>query len=276
MKGLAGQRCLVTGASSGLGAASAIALGALGADVVITARRQEPLERVAEQVRVAGGTATVVIADLTQADQRAELISQAGALDVLVNNAGFGLHASLEDTADAELRNIFEINFFAAWNLMQSVVPGMRENRRGRIVVMSSVCAHLASPGLSAYSASKFALRGATESLRVELRPFGVKVVLVEPGIVRTEAWSNRITHDEKPNYPQMRAVKNLSGWAARFGGDAAAVGRVVAHAASARNPSARYALPFDGVVGRYWGQLAPAPRDFLLRRALDLLRWLE
>lgn len=273
MRRLEGQRCLVTGASSGLGAASAIALGRAGARVVLTARRGEALEAVAGVVRAAGGEAEVVVADLSLAADRERLLASAGELDVLVSNAGYGLHASLEETSEAELRHVFETNFFAAWALLKAVVPRMRARRRGRLVVMSSVCAHLAAPGLSAYSASKFALRGACESLRVELRPFGVPVVLVEPGIVRTEAWTQRLTKDEAHTYPQMQAVKNLAVWAEKFGGDADAVGRVVAHAASARSPCARYALPFDGVVGRHWGQLPPGPRDFLLRRALDLLR---
>ncbi len=124
-------------------------------------------------------------------DDQFRLVSRAvdrfGAVDVLVNNAGFGYRAALEEAEDKELRDMFETNFFGLVHLTQAVLPGMRSRRRGYIVNISSVAGLTAQAGNGLYSASKFAVEGMSDGLRKELQPLGIKVMLVEPGPFRTD-----------------------------------------------------------------------------------------
>src|SRR4051812_21547014 len=178
---------LVTGASSGIGAATAHRLRELGYDVFATARRTDRLATLA-----AGGIGTVA-ADLTDDDAVValvdEVIGAAGRIDVLVNNAGYGSYGSVEDVPLAEARRQFEVNVFALARLTQLVLPHMRQRRSGRIVNISSMGGRFHEPLGGWYHATKFAVEALSDSLRVDVAPFGIRVVVVQPGAIRTE-WS--------------------------------------------------------------------------------------
>jgi NAD(P)-dependent dehydrogenase (short-subunit alcohol dehydrogenase family) len=175
---------LITGASSGFGRAIAEAALESGERVVVTARRPEQL------AGLDGERVLVQPLDVTDRDQREATVAAAvdrfGRIDVLVNNAGRTQVGAVEETTDEELRDLFELHFFAPAALTRAVLPIMREQRDGAIVQMSSVGGQVTAPGFSAYCATKFALEGLTETLRDEVAPWGIRTLIVEPGAFRT------------------------------------------------------------------------------------------
>ena len=176
---------LVTGASTGIGASCAAFLQTKGFRVyggsrsAVSAAGVEPLTLdVADDGSVARAIETI--------------LAREGRLDVLVNNAGFGIAGAIEDTSMDEARAQFEVNFFGVLRMCRAVLPGMRQRKSGYIVNIGSIGGLIAIPFQGFYSASKFALEGFSESLRIEVRPFGIQVVLVEPGDHRTAFTQNR------------------------------------------------------------------------------------
>jgi len=190
------QTWFITGTSSGFGRAFAEHALARGHNVVATARR---IDSVAGLVALAPDRVLAVALDV-DVPGAAEAAVQAavqrfGRIDVLVNNAGYGLVGALEETPDAELRALMNTNFFGAMAVIRAALPVLRRQRSGAIVNISSLGGQLSFAGFSAYSASKFALEGATEALAQELAPFGVKVLIVEPGQFRTQLAGSGMRH---------------------------------------------------------------------------------
>jgi NAD(P)-dependent dehydrogenase (short-subunit alcohol dehydrogenase family) len=176
---------LVTGASTGIGACSATYLAKSGYRVyggsrgAVTAPGVEAL--------------TLDVADDASVAQVIEtILAREGRLDVLVNNAGFGIAGAIEDTSIDEAREQFEVNFFGVLRMCRAALPTMRQQKTGYIVNIGSIGGLIAIPFQGFYSASKFALEGLSESLRLEVRPFGIQVVLIEPGDHRTSFTQNR------------------------------------------------------------------------------------
>lgn len=186
-----GRTALVTGASSGIGAALARALAGRGARVALLARREERLREVAGEIENGGGAALVVTADLTRDDAVPEAVERVrgewGRIDVLVNNAGAGLVSPLEETPPDEALALFDLNVVGMLRTLREVVPEMVERGSGAIVQMSSSAGLKALPVSGVYSATKFAVRGLTQALRLELGGTGVQVHCVFPVGTRTE-----------------------------------------------------------------------------------------
>lgn len=182
----------ITGASSGFGREIARAVLARGGTVIATARRSDAL---AELVAAAPNRALALNLDVTDALQVTAAAAAAkfrfGRIDVLVNNAGYGLIGSVEETSDADARRLFEVNFFGLVGVTRALLPAMRAQRRGWIVNISSIAGLIAFPGSAFYSASKFAVEGFSESLRNEVAPLGIGVTVVEPGFFRTAFGAN-------------------------------------------------------------------------------------
>ena len=185
--GLSGQKVLVTGASSGIGAAIAQALAEEGCLVWGTTRNLAKVATLPESLRQ---KVKFLAMDVNDDDSvRAgvdRFLAEAGGIDILINNAGFGVFGPLEEFPLAEAKAIFETNYFGALRLIQAVVPLMREQGRGLIINVTSLAARFVIPFQVHYSATKAALSALTEGLRQELRPFGVKVVSLEPGDIKT------------------------------------------------------------------------------------------
>jgi NAD(P)-dependent dehydrogenase (short-subunit alcohol dehydrogenase family) len=183
--GQGGRVWLITGASSGFGRAIAEAALARGDSVIAAARKLEALGELGENA-----WAHPLKLDVTDAAQRESAIDESierfGRIDVLVNNAGRTQVGAVEETTDDELRDLFELHFFAPAALTRGVLPQMRKQGGGTIVQMSSVGGQVTAPGFSAYCATKFALEGLTETLRDEVAGFGIRTVIVEPGSFRT------------------------------------------------------------------------------------------
>jgi NAD(P)-dependent dehydrogenase (short-subunit alcohol dehydrogenase family) len=176
---------LVTGASSGIGEATAQRLHGLGYVVYGLARRAD---RMAGLDRIGIRTLAVDVTD-EQATAAAieQIVAEQGRIDVLVNNAGYGSYGALEDVPLSEARYQFEVNVFGLARLIQLVLPHMRRQGSGRIINISSIGGKIYEPLGGWYHAAKFAVEGLSDSLRVELRPFGIDVVIIEPGAIRTE-----------------------------------------------------------------------------------------
>jgi short-subunit dehydrogenase len=187
---LGGTVVLITGASSGIGRATALALAGAGAQVALVARREGALREVEREIAARGGAAFAHPADVTVAAVTdaavAACVSRFGRLDVLVNNVGAGLFAAVEETSEADLRGMLEVNLLSTFHGVKAALPVMRRQGRGHIVNVASAAGRRGSPYVGAYCAAKFAVVGLTESLRVELAGSGIAVSLVCPGATRT------------------------------------------------------------------------------------------
>jgi len=188
---LLGRRILITGASSGIGRCLAEQAAQAGAHLALVARSADKLEDLAHLLTTRGATAIAVPADITSAEERQRLldtaVSRLGGLDALINNAGIASWAHFADSTEAILRQIMDVNFFAPAELIRLAIPILEQGRQPAIVNVSSMCGRRGMPAWPEYSASKFALCGLTEALRAEMARFDIDVLLVVPGLTRTE-----------------------------------------------------------------------------------------
>ncbi|HSB71253.1 MAG TPA: SDR family oxidoreductase [Candidatus Methylomirabilis sp.] len=188
---LKNQVAVITGASSGIGRAAAVALAREGVRVVLGARRLDRLTEAVGAIRAARGEARAVQTDVTDPAQVRRLVEEAvaafGRLDILVNNAGLGYFGPVESTPVQEARHLFDVNVMGTLYGIQAAVPIMRRQHSGHIINVSSVVGKRATPGLGVYSATKFAQVGLSESLRLELADAGIHVSVVYPVSTRTE-----------------------------------------------------------------------------------------
>ncbi|HEY1323794.1 MAG TPA: oxidoreductase [Streptosporangiaceae bacterium] len=195
---------LITGANSGFGRAIAEAAVAAGDTVAATARRVSALDDLAGAHPGRIDALPLDVTDPAAIEQTVqEVTSRHGRIDVLVNNAGRSHVGAVEETTDAELRSLFDVHVFGPAALTRAVLPGMRARRAGAIVQLSSVGGQLSYAGFSAYSATKFALEGMSEALAEEVAPFGVKVLIVEPGAFRTALFANISASQPIDDYAQ-------------------------------------------------------------------------
>jgi len=201
-------RAIVTGASSGIGRHLALELAGQGARLVVTARREDRLLELVDQIRQSGGEAHCVPGDITDAQLRGAVLemahSELGGLDLLVNNAGVGAVGPFHKATEKRLRRVMEVNFFAPVELIRSALPLLREGRRPMIVNVGSVLGHRAVPNNCEYSASKFALHGFTDALRAELVRQGIDVLLVSPSTTDTDFFDSVL--ERKSELPWLKA----------------------------------------------------------------------
>jgi short-subunit dehydrogenase len=190
-RGLRGRRVLITGASGGIGRCLAEQAAQRGARVVLAARSAEKLEALAKQLTAAGAEAVAVPTDVTSEGERQRLLQTVadrfGGLDVLINNAGVASFGHFADSSETILRQIMEVNFFAPVELIRSSIPMLTEGQQPAIVNIASMCGRRGLPAWTEYSASKFALCGLTEALRGEMARFAIDVLLIVPGLTRSD-----------------------------------------------------------------------------------------
>ena len=187
---------VITGASAGIGRATAVRFASEGAALVLAARSQERLQRLAERLEQRFAVETLAVpCDVRQREQVDALVEAAiarfGRIDVLVNNAGYGLYGRIEDTPEAAFRDVLETNVLGVHNAIRAVLPHMRRQGAGHIVNVGSVVGKRSWPYHGAYAASKFALTGLTQALRGELAGSGVSATLVLPASTDTEFFAN-------------------------------------------------------------------------------------
>ncbi|MDQ2836302.1 MAG: oxidoreductase [Actinomycetota bacterium] len=248
-----GKVVLITGCSSGIGKAAAAQLNRAGYLVYATARRPETLSELA-----AAGCRTLQLDVEDEASMLAavhQIQDEHGGIDVLVNNAGYGLYGPIEQVGIDEVRKQFDTNVFGLVRLSQLVLPSMRERRTGRILNVSSMGGRTTLPGGGFYHASKYAVEAISDALRMELKSFGVQVVLIEPGVVRTPWSEQAMQHQagtgasEADPYRRYKDAvaqsfeRAYSGQLAKLSIGAEDVAKVIERAAGARRPKARYLI---------------------------------
>ncbi len=243
---------LVTGSSSGFGRALVEEALARGHRVVATARDPRTLE---ELVSRAPDRVLALRLDVTRPEQIDAAVAQAlarfGTVDVLVNNAGVSVVGAVEETSDAELRTTFEPMFFGAVALTRALLPHMRERKSGTIVQITSVGGIVTSPGFGPYCAAKHALEALSESLAAELAPYGVRVLIVEPGAFRTSLFGSAF-RTMPATEPYAASVGPVRAWvqseAGKQAGDPAKAAKAIADAVAKRSPTLRLPLGADAV----------------------------
>ncbi len=246
---------LVTGASRGLGLETALRLAEAGFDVWAGIRdpRQAPvIQEAARRRAVKLETVPLDVTDNSSIDAAIRAIAGRSRLFGLVNNAGITGRAFFEDFPEEKLRQIFDVNVFGTMNVTRRVLPLLRQAREGRIVTLTSIGGRIGSMGLAPYVASKFALEGFSESLWLEMKPFGVQVVIVEPGMVKTDIWdeSRRVLPEARnPQSPYFARFARAEELASRVLNSSRLrprdVAETVLRALTAKRPRLRY------VVGR-------------------------
>jgi short-subunit dehydrogenase len=272
---LAGKVAIVTGASAGIGEATARRLAAEGARVVLAARREDRLEALRGQIGGAGGVALAVPTDVTVGFDRERLVAETltayGRIDALVNNAGYGQRGPIELVPLDAVRRNFETNLFSLIALTQLVIPVLRGQGGGRIVNVSSVAGRIVWPFSAVYGATKHALEAVSDGLRIELEPFGIQVVVIEPGFVRTEftevadAVSRPVTEVAGPYGSRVAGAGRRLNAALRLAAGPDDIAALIARALAARRPRTRYAAPLHA-------RAALLARRFLPQRLLDRL----
>jgi len=279
------RTAIITGASSGIGEASARALARAGYAVALIARRKDRLDLLAKEIEQAGGRALAIAADLAdgEATERAarEAIAFLGRVDLLVNNAGYSPGAAIEQFSRQELRHIFDVNLLSALQLIGAVTPQMRAQGGGRIINLGSVAGIVPAPLAIPYAATKIGLHAATDALRLELGRFGITLSLVIPGFVDTAVFDNARTasqalrEDLDNPYRQTMfdldelAMKNLESSLSPED-----VAKVIVRAATDRRPKARYYTPRSTLVQKvFLGMLPARSLDAILRRVYKLPR---
>jgi NAD(P)-dependent dehydrogenase (short-subunit alcohol dehydrogenase family) len=266
---------LVTGAGRGIGLAITRHLSARGWDVYGTARSESAL---ADLARLPGVHPTRL--DISDRASLAALAAQLPAqLDAVVNNAGIVVNGPVEGLALADLSRQLDVNVTAQIGVTQAVLPKIRA-AKGRIVFISSVSGLIATPGTGAYNASKFALEALADALRIELRPWDIRVSLVEPGPIRTDMWGEvlvehdrmaaALTDEHQALYAShLAGTRKLLGRMQKLAADPAKVVKAVDHALSARRPKSRYLLDVASRVQKTVVGLTPtAINDAVLAAA--------
>ncbi|MFP6625255.1 MAG: oxidoreductase [Myxococcota bacterium] len=196
----AGSVWLITGCSTGFGREIALAALAKGHRVAVTARNPSAVEDIVEPNAERAIGLELDVTDRAQIDAAAAAtLERFGAIDVLVNNAGYGYMAAVEEGEDDEVRRLFDTNYFGVVQLIKAVLPGMRERRRGHIVNISSMTGLVTNPPNVYYSSTKYALEALSEGLSKELQPFGIRVTAIEPGGFRTDWGSRSMRETSKP-----------------------------------------------------------------------------
>lgn len=210
---LTGKVAIVTGTSSGIGEATALALAAAGAQVAIVARRADRLKALADRIEEQGGSALQLAADVADAADLERIVQSAtkvfGRLDILVNNAGVMLLSPVAESSVEEWRQMVEVNLFALMSLTKLALPHLKKTA-GHIVNISSVAGRIANPTASAYAATKFGVGAFSESLRREVYSDRVRVTVIEPGMVNTELGDTMQNHQAKAGLAQRR--KSMEG----------------------------------------------------------------
>jgi len=262
---------LITGASSGFGLLTSVELAKAKFKVIATMRdlnRRGPLDQAASAQGLAGQI-DIRQLDVTHFDSIPPFIQSVfgdyGRIDVLINNAGFAVAGFAEDVTLEELRLQFETNFFGAVAMTKAILPVMRRQRAGHIIQISSIAGVHGSYSVSSYSASKHALEGWSESLRMEVNPLGIKVVLIEPGSFQTDIWTRgavmgkEAVKDSSPNFQRSLRMREFVQKIPKA--DPIEVARVIVRVAQNPNPKMRYLVGRDAKTQLVMKRLLPWKR---------------
>jgi NAD(P)-dependent dehydrogenase (short-subunit alcohol dehydrogenase family) len=265
---------LITGATAGIGRMTALHLAKRGHHVIATGRKPAELQKLALEANQAlaalgaeamakgkngrkavGKLDTLLLdvtslASITAAAESVDKLTAGKGIDVLVNNAGFGALGPTSEITDAEMRRNYETNVFGLMNVTRAFLPRMMQRHNGRIVNVSSVGGRITLPYFGVYNSTKYALESLSDALRYELRPFGVDVTMIEPGVIRTNfeatAVANLDAFAKTPFAKSVAKYEQMSKTADRFASNPIVIAKAIAKAVEARRPAARYVAPFS------------------------------
>ncbi|MGH9742850.1 MAG: SDR family oxidoreductase [Candidatus Acidiferrum sp.] len=278
---------LITGATDGLGRSAALLLAERGYRVFAAGRSAEKraqLDALAREKQLPLETLELDVRDDASVQQAvASVLAKAGSLDFLVNNAGVNFTAAVEDLRLDDWRRQFETNFFGVLRVTQAILPHMRERRAGRIIMMSSVSGFVTAPTQGAYSSSKFALEALSNALRLELYPFGIHVILIEPGYIVTGIQQAALELS-KPYLDQMktgpyarlyeRFFASVTGARSKSKTTPEDCARVILQSMEAANPRIRYLVTGLAVVAKWCKRLlSDKAADAAFRRRFGIVR---
>lgn len=274
---------LITGTSSGLGLAAAIELARRGWQVSATMRNPDKRGALEQQAQQWGVAARLEVTALDVTDPTsiergvAAVFEKHGRLDAVVHNAGVAVGAAFEDLPEAAARQVMETNFWGVLALTRALLPRLRAQRRGRIVIVSSNSAYAGEPANSIYVASKWAIEGWAESLAFEVAPFGLDVVLIEPGPYRTEIWNSspRILPPGSAYEPYLRRLEQvIDQHVQKDARDPHEVAVAIATALESTKPRFRYPVSPQARIGHFLrGKIPTTLHRKLLTRLLGLHR---
>jgi len=270
---------LITGATAGIGRTTALYLAQLGHHVIASGRKPAELAKLETEALGRGGKLDAITLDVTSPDSIAAAVEAVDNLtdgrgpDVLINNAGFGVLGPTSEISDAEMRRQYETNVFGLMNVTRAFLPRMIERRAGRIINVSSMGGRITLPYFGVYNSTKYAVESLSDALRYELRPFGIDVALIEPGVIRTNFEATAVSGlDGFAATPYGRALahyERMSRSADRFASNPIVVARGIARAVAARRPAARYVTPRITTVALWLSALLPTSVwDWAMRRA--------
>ncbi len=279
---------LITGATAGIGRMTALHLATRGHHVIATGRKSAELTKLAAEaaastvVTSAGGRLDTMLLDVTSLASITSAVAAVDGLtgghgiDVLVNNAGFGVLGPTSEVGDSEMRRQYETNVFGLMNVTRAFLPRMIERRAGRIVNVSSVGGRITMPFFGVYNSTKYAVESLSDALRYELRPFNVDVSLIEPGLIRTNFEATAVANlDVFASTPYAKAVEKyeaISKRADRFASEPIVIAKAIARATEARRPAARYVAPFMTNFVVLFSRIAPTRVwDWAMRKAAFL-----
>jgi NAD(P)-dependent dehydrogenase (short-subunit alcohol dehydrogenase family) len=249
------KTAIVTGTSSGFGLSTAIELARKDFTVIAAMRNSHKSSGLLEEARKHGVQSRIIVFELDVTDENSILAFQTrvldefGKVDVLINNAGYAGAGFVEEISMDEYRRQFETNVFGVIAVTKAFLPVMRKNRHGCIINVSSISGKVAFPGLSPYIASKYALEGWSESLRLEMQPFGVKVILIEPGSYKTNIWSSgkqvavKSLESDSPYQEYMESIERYIANGENSFGDPLDVAKKIAQITSMDTPDIRYPI---------------------------------
>ena len=246
---------VVTGSSTGIGFETSLLLAKSGFQTYATMRDLKKSKNITEIANVENLPLTVIQLDVNDdrsvKDAIIQVVAENKRIDVLVNNAGYGLFSPLEDVSLSQVKEQFETNFFGVVRVTREVLPIMRKQRKGTIVNVSSVAGRVGTPVLSAYAASKFALEGLSESMRYELREWGINIVIIEPGAIRTKVFENVKTGDirsrlESPYADLVEGASKGFGKMMDNSSSPKLVAETILNAITSKEPEIRYLVGED------------------------------
>src|SRR2546425_5173719 len=248
----ANKVAIVTGSATGIGYETAVHLAKNGFRTYATMRNLQKANGIKEMAKTENLPLSLIQLDVTDdiSINKAidTVINESGRVDVLVNNAGYGLIGSIEDMSVEELKAQYETNVFGVFRVTQAVLPHMRKQHNGIIVNISSLAARVGLPLFSAYVSSKFALEGLSESMAYELQPFGIKVVIIEPGNIKTNFRSEKAARAKKDStyYTMTQSTIETIEGMVKQGMHPKEVAKVVIHAIDNPKPELRYIVGKD------------------------------
>ena len=247
---------LITGATAGIGRETAVFLAHQGHHVIATGRKELELARLKAEVTETAimGRLDTLVLDVTSSESIANAVrdvatlTKGHGLDVLVNNAGFGVLGPSSEITDSEMRRQYDTNVFGLMAVTRAFLPRMLERKSGRILNVSSVGGRMTLPFFGVYSSTKYAVESLSDALRYELRPFGIDVSLIEPGVIRTNfeatAVGSLTSLKAGPYGAALGKYEQMSKMADRFAANPIVIAKAIGHAVKVRRPAARYVAP--------------------------------